>query len=53
MTRVGNYTYTKTDAGFVLSHTDGTAVGTFPTARAAMEEGIRLTAKAYKARTAV
>lgn len=48
-TRVGAYTFRKTSKGYVLTGATG-AVGTFPTARAANAEAVRLTAAAYLAR---
>lgn len=50
MTTVGTYTFSKTPAGYVLTSKTGEQIGTYPTARIAMEEGIRLTAAAYHAR---
>lgn len=50
MTQVGTYTFSKTANGYVLSDRNGKAVSTHPTAKAAMEAGIALTAAAYKAR---
>lgn len=49
MTQVGTYTMSKTEAGYVLTSRTGEVVGTFPTARAAMDKGVALTADAYKA----
>ena len=50
MTQVGSYRFSKTAEGYTLVSKDGDVVGTFPTARDAMEKGISLTAAAYKAR---
>jgi hypothetical protein len=51
MTQVGTYTFTKMDSGrYVLKNKDGKVEGTFPTAKAAMEAGVALTAASYKAR---
>jgi hypothetical protein len=49
MTRVGDYTFTKTDGGYVLTGRAGQVVGTFPTARAANAAGLAATAAAYRA----
>jgi hypothetical protein len=50
MTTVGTYTVSKTTEGYVLTSKDGEVVGTYPTARRAVEKGVSLTAAAYKAR---
>ena len=50
MTTVGAYTISKTAQGWTLTSKTGEVVGTFPTARAANAEGVRLTAASYKAR---
>lgn len=53
MTKVGTYTMSKTDAGYVLTSKTGEVVGTFQTAREAMDKGVALTAEAYKASAGV
>jgi hypothetical protein len=48
--QVGNYLMWKTSPStYVLRHTDGTAAGTFPTARAASTAAIALITAAHKA----
>jgi hypothetical protein len=50
MTQVGTYTFRKMESGrYVLKNKDGQVQGTYPTAKAAMEAGVALTAAAYKA----
>lgn len=53
MTTVGTYSFSKTEAGYVLTSKTGEVVGTYPTARAAMDKGVALTAAAYKASKAL
>jgi hypothetical protein len=53
MTTVGTYTFTKTAAGYVLTARTGEVVGTYPTAKAAMDKGVALTAAAYRSRAGV
>lgn len=49
MTQVGTYTIVKGDSGYALVTKDQQILAVYPTARAAMDKGVALTAEAYKA----
>lgn len=49
MTRIGNYTMIKNEAGYRLTGPEGNYVGTYPTARRAADAAVTLIAAAYKA----